>query len=170
MIRKKKNQPSVVSAYVPAELRRRIRARFADCCAYCRTGESLTVAIFEIEHIVPRSVGGETVFEYLCLACPTCNRSKAPRQIAAAPLTGQTVLLFHPQQQQWEEHFAWNEDATEIIGLTLMGQVTIDALRMNRPQLIRRRRMWVKMGEHPPQLAWIDHGYRDITAGLAFMH
>jgi hypothetical protein len=142
-----------VSAYVAAELRRRIRARFADCCAYCRTGESLTVTSFEIEHIIPRSVGGETVFENLCLACPTCNRYKAYRQIAVAPLTGQTVPLFHPQQQQWEDHFAWNEGATEIIGLTPTGQATIDALRMNRPQLIRLRRMWVKMREHPPQLA-----------------
>ena len=142
-----------MSAYVPAELRRQIRVRFAHCCAYCHTAESLTVTVLEIEHMIPRSVGGETVFENLCLACPTCNRQKAYRQNAIAPLLGQTVPLFHPQQQQWENHFAWNEDATEIIGLTATGQATIEALRMNRPPLIRLRRMWVKMGEHPPQTA-----------------
>lgn len=87
-----------MSAYVPAELRRRIRARFADCCAYCRTGESVTVVIFEMEHIISRSAGGETVFENICLACPTCNRYKADRQTAVVPLTGQIVPLFHPQQ------------------------------------------------------------------------
>jgi 5-methylcytosine-specific restriction endonuclease McrA len=63
-----------MSTYVPADLRRRIRARFADRCAYCLTAEALVAAIFEIEHIIPRSVGGETVFDNLCLACPTCNR------------------------------------------------------------------------------------------------
>ena len=111
--------------------------------------------IFEIEHIIFRSVGGETVFENICLACPTCNRYKADRQTATVSLTGQTVPLFHPQQQEWENHFAWNEDATEIIGLSPTAQATIDALRMNRPPLIRLRRMWVKMweGEHPPQLS-----------------
>lgn len=139
-----------MSAYVPAALRRQIRARFANRCAYCQTDESLTVAIFEIEHIMPRSAGGETVFENLCLACPTCNRYKAHRQTTVAPLLGQTVALFHPQLQQWADHFAWNEEGTEIIGLTPTGQATIEVLRMNRPQVIRLRRMWAKMGEHPP--------------------
>jgi hypothetical protein len=141
-----------VSAYVPVALRRQIRERFAHRCAYCQTVEALTVTIFEIEHIIPRRAGGETVFENLCLACPTCNRYKADRQTATSPLLGQPVPLFHPQQQQWEEHFAWNADATEILGLTPTGQATIEALRMNRPQLIRLRRMWGKMGEHPPQI------------------
>jgi hypothetical protein len=60
--------------------------------------------------------------------------------------------LFHPQQQRCEDHFTWNEAATEMIGLTPTGQATIDALRMNRPQLVRLRRMWLKMREHPPQM------------------
>jgi 5-methylcytosine-specific restriction endonuclease McrA len=88
-----------MSIYVPADLRRRIRARFADRCAYCLTAEALIAAIFEIEHIIPRSAGGETVFDNLCLACPTCNRYKASRQAAVAPLLGHTVPLFHPQSQ-----------------------------------------------------------------------
>jgi hypothetical protein len=142
-----------MSLYIPAELRRYIRERFAGCCAYCRTGESLTVAIFEIDHITPRRAGGDTVFENLCLACPTCNRYKADRQTVTVPQTGQMVSLFHPQQERWDDHFTWNEEATEIIGRTPRGQATIAALRMNRPQLIRLRRMWVKLGEHPPQLA-----------------
>lgn len=108
---------------------------------------------FEFEHIIPRSAGGETVFENLCLACPSCNRYKATRQTAVDPITGETVSLFHPQRQLWEEHFSWNNDATEIIGLTPVGRATISALKMNRPQLIRVRGMWVKMGEHPPFLS-----------------
>jgi len=140
-----------VSVYIPVALRRRLRAQFAHRCAYCQTAESLTVAIFEIEYIIPRGSGGETVLENLCLAYSTCNRYKAHRQTALAPLLGQIVPLFHPQQQRWEEHFAWSAEATAILGLTPTGQATIAALRMNRPQLLRLRRMWVKMGEHPPQ-------------------
>lgn len=141
-----------MSAYIPVELQRQIRSRFADCCAYCRTAESLTVSTFEFEHIVPLARGGETIFENLCLACPSCNRYKAVRQAATDPTTQAEVPLFHPQQQSWADHFQWNEEATEMVGLTPTGRATVDALKMNRPQLLRVRRMWVKMGEHPPTL------------------
>jgi hypothetical protein len=57
-----------MSAYVPTALRRLVRDRFADRCAYCRTAEHLTATHFEIEHITPRADGGETVFENLCLS------------------------------------------------------------------------------------------------------
>jgi 5-methylcytosine-specific restriction endonuclease McrA len=67
-----------VSVYIPVELKKEIRNYFADCCAYCRTAEALTVTTFEFEHIIPLSADGQTVFE-LCLACPSCNRYKATR-------------------------------------------------------------------------------------------
>ena len=141
-----------MSVYIPVDLQKQIRTRFANCCAYCHTAEFLTVTTFEFEHITPRSAGGETIIENLCLACPSCNRYKAYRQVAIDPVTLKEVPLFHPYLQFWKEHFVWNEDATEIVGLTPTGRATIIALKMNRPQLIRVRRMWVKMEEHPQEL------------------
>src|ERR1051326_5429720 len=137
-----------MTAYIPVELRRQVRERFADCCAYCRTAEALTVAIFEIEHIVPRSAGGATVFENLCFACPTCNRYKSDLVSVPDPLTGSLVPLFHPHEQRWANHFAWAKNGTEIGGLTPTGRATVAALRMNRPQVIRVRHMWVAKHEH----------------------
>jgi hypothetical protein len=107
---------------------------------------------FEFEHIRPLSVGGETVFENLCFACPWCNRHKGDRQTAIDSESGEAVALFHPQEQAWVEHFAWSESGTEISGLTSVGRATIAALQMNRPALVRARAMWVKLGEHPPEL------------------
>lgn len=141
-----------MSAYIPVELQRQVRSRFVDCCAYCHTAEALTVTTFEFEHITPRSAGGGSSLENLCLSCPACNSHKAQRQSAIDPVTGVTVPLFHPQNQVWAEHFTWNEDATEIIGITPIGRATIVALKVNRPQMVRVRKMWVKMGEHPPKL------------------
>ena len=141
-----------MSAYISVELQRQIRSRFANCCVYCRTAESLTVTTFEFEHIVPLSKGGETTFENLCLACPSCNRYKATRQTATDPTTQEEVELFHPQKQSWTNHFEWNEEAIEIVGLTPIGRATVVVLKMNRPQLLRVRQMWVKMGEHPPAI------------------
>ena len=140
-----------MSVYIPVELRRQIRTIFANRCAYCKTSEALTVAIFEIEHIIPRSANGDTMLSNLCLACPTCNRLKARRLTVPDPVTRENVPLFHPHQQTWEDHFTWSEDTTEIIGGTPVGRATSAILKMNRLQLIRLRRMWVKMGEHPPK-------------------
>jgi hypothetical protein len=141
-----------MSVYIPVELQRLIRSRFANCCAYCRTAEHLTACIFEFEHVLPRSVGGATTFENICLSCPTCNRYKSDFVLAPDPITQTEVAIFHPQQHRWLDHFSWSADATQIVGLTPTGRATIAALRMNRPQLIRVRRMWVAMDEHPPDL------------------
>lgn len=138
-----------MSVYVPVELRKRVRSQFDDRCAYCQTAEHLTPVIFEIEHIIPSSHGGATVLENLCLACPTCNRLKSDRMLAAVASSGQS-RLFHPQRDDWEKHFRWSDDATELIGLTDVGDATISLLRINRPQYVRVRRMWVAMNEHPP--------------------
>lgn len=139
-----------MSAYISAELRRRIRERFGDCCAYCQTSATLVISIFEIEHIIPQAAGGQTEFENLCLSCPTCNRYKADRLSATDPETGDEVRLFHPQHDNWNAHFIWSDDATEIIGLTAIARATIERLRLNRPQLTDVRRMWVVAGMHPP--------------------
>jgi hypothetical protein len=141
-----------MSAYVAADLQRAVRARFANCCAYCRTAESLSIAIFEFEHFIPRSAGGDTILENLCFSCPTCNRFKSDRTSASDPITQQEVPLFHPVQDRWADHFAWSEDSATITALTTIGRATIAALRMNRSAMIRLRQMWAAMREHPPEL------------------
>jgi hypothetical protein len=139
-----------MSVYVPIKLQRQIYARFGDRCAYCQTSEALMPVTFEFEHITPLSEGGKTVFENLCWACPTCNRSKASRQTGIDALTGELVKLFHPQRDNWTDHFKWSETGTAIEPQTPTGRVTIALLKMNRPQLINARQMWVDVGRHPP--------------------
>jgi hypothetical protein len=139
-----------VSEHIPAELRRRVRRHFAECCAYCHSAEHLTVVTFELEHITPTSTQGPSVFENLCLSCPTCNRRKSDRTTFADPATGDIVALFHPHRDVWRDHFSWNTDRSQIVARTPTGRATIAALGMNRPQLVRTRRLWVALGEHPP--------------------
>ena len=87
-----------MSIYVPTALKQQVREKYAGCCAYCRTAEALTVAIFEFEHIIPQSAGGQTVYANLCLACPTCNRYKANRTVAIDPRSHHEVALFNPSE------------------------------------------------------------------------
>ena len=141
-----------MSAYIPISLQRRVRTRYADCCAYCRSAEILTATTFEFEHINPRARGGETTFDNICLSCPMCNRYKSDSGSAVDPMTGTESPLFHPHREVWTDHFAWSDTGVEILGLTAIGRATILALKMNRAAMIRVRRMWVAMGEHPQPL------------------
>lgn len=142
-----------MSVYIPVELQRQIREHFHECCAYCQTAESLTAMTFEFDHIQPCAAGGATTFKNLCFACPSCNRHKGNRQNVIDATSGEVVPLFHPQQQVWSEHFAWSGDGREIRGITVTGRATVTAFQMNRPALVRVRKMWVKLGEHPPKFS-----------------
>jgi len=126
-----------------------VRDHFGHCCAYCQTAESLTVVTFEVEHILPRSLGGLTDCDNLCLACPSCNRHKSNRLVGITS-GGVESRLFHPRHDRWLDHFDWSVDGTLIVGLTTIGGVTIDMLRMNRRQLVDVRALWVLIGKHPP--------------------
>jgi hypothetical protein len=135
---------------MPAPLREQVRARAGGRCAYCQSSEELMGITFEVDHIVPRSAGGLTNLDNLCLSCPTCNRFKASRLTAQDPVGRSSVPLFHPLQQVWAEHFRWSTEGVQVIGLTSVGRATVDALRMNRAAIVQLRYYWVALGLHPP--------------------
>lgn len=135
--------------YVSAVLRVKIRRKFNDACAYCRSPEQLMGAIFEIDHIIPVAKGGKTLEENLCLCCPTCNRYKASHVNAFDPLTHKLCTLFHPVLDLWDNHFYWSNDFTFLIGKTETGRATIDLLRINRPTLVELRKYWKELRKHP---------------------
>jgi hypothetical protein len=105
----------------------------------------------EIDHLIPESLGGLTEEENLWLACSLCNDHKADRIAALDPETGEVTRLFNPRIQDWIEHFAWSETGERIIGRTATGRVTVIALNLNRPSLVRARQLWVIAGWHPPK-------------------
>ncbi len=119
-------------------------------CAYCYTTEANTGQPMTVDHIIPQSQGGTTMFENLCFACRRCNEFKGSVDSAKDPLTGETAVLFHPRQQTWVDHFQWDEAGALLIGLTAVGRATIVALNMNNPVIVDTRRRWVSVGWHPP--------------------
>jgi len=104
---------------------------------------------FEIDHISPRLRGGKALIDNLCLCCPNCNRHKSARTRAVDPTTGAETPLFHPVRDRWSEHFAWSDDGARILGLTPTGRATIEALKMNRSQMLELRKYWLANGNHP---------------------
>jgi hypothetical protein len=136
---------------VTAQQRQAVAERAGHCCEYCQSQARFSMQSFSIEHVLPLSRGGETKLENLALACQGCNNAKYTKVQGRDPATGDTVPLYHPRQQRWSEHFAWNQDFTIMIGLTPVGRATIEELRLNREGLVRLRAVLYKMGEHPPE-------------------
>lgn len=135
---------------VPTSLRRQIAERDANRCAYCQTAEANCGLRMHIDPILPETKGGATTLDNLCLACFTCNVYKADQQTGTDPMTGAKFSLFHPIQQAWAEHFAWDESGTIILGLTPQGRATVVTLQMNNLTVLQARRRWVSAGWHPP--------------------
>ena len=138
---------------VPDRVKMQVAQRAADCCEYCRSQVRFAMQAFAVEHIGPRSREGANALDNLALACQGCNNHKYNKTDANDPITGKCVPLFHPRQQRWQDHLAWNEDCTLIVGMTPMGRATVATLQLNRPGLVNLRRILHAAGEHPPQIA-----------------
>lgn len=137
-------------SYIPKKLRQSVADEAKYRCGYCLTVEKIIGAPMEIEHIVPESLGGETIEDNLWLSCSYCNDYKNDRVSAIDPLTNEVVSLFNPRRERWHDHFLWDNDATHIIGRTPIGRATVNALKLNRPHLVYSRTLWVMVGWHPP--------------------
>jgi len=135
--------------YISAELRRLVTQRAGNRCEYCRALAAYSSDTFTFDHIKPRSLGGLTAADNLALACFSCNQHKATRIAAFDPATGLSAPLFHPRQQNWDEHFTWDDTFTLMQGMTPTGRATIAALHLNRLGLVNLRRLLYQFGEHP---------------------
>lgn len=138
------------SEYIGIELRRRVAEQALHRCGYCLTQERVIGRPMEIDHLIPRSLGGPSTEENLWLACSLCNDHKSSRVLVVDPQSGALVQVFNPRAQSWKDHFEWSDDAARIDGTTITGRATVAALQLNRPSLVLARRLWVAAGWHPP--------------------
>jgi hypothetical protein len=105
---------------------------------------------FSVEHIIPLSAGGEDNLDNFALACQGCNNHKYVKIMAKDPVGGGEATIFNPRLQRWDDHFAWSECFTLIVGITAVGRATVDALCLNRKNLVNLRRILAKENLHPP--------------------
>lgn len=138
-------------AHVPRALREIVARAARYRCGYCLTQEAVIGMAMEIEHILPRALGGVTEEQNLWLACAPCNNAKRDRIAALDYKTAEVVRLFDPRRQRWAAHFAWSADRARIFPRTPIGRATVIALDLNRPALVNARRAWTSVGWHPPR-------------------
>lgn len=139
------------SGRLPPEVRRRVAKVSNYRCGYCLTSQRVVGPLLKIDHIIPEARGGSVDESNLWLACPLCNGAKADRLHGVDPSTGETIRLFNPRTDDWAEHFEWQFGGTVIAGLTAIGRSTVHALKLNRPDVVAARELWVLAGWHPPR-------------------
>ena len=135
---------------IPRAVRREVRNRAGNRCEYCRHPDSHACSPFACEHVLPRVRGAGDSPNELAWSCMACNGHKAAKTHARDPRSGRRAALFNPRRQRWCEHFRWSDDSLLIIGMTTTGRATVEALQLNRPEIVNLRRALSAIGFHPP--------------------
>lgn len=134
---------------ISALLRQQVTLDFANRCAYCQSPQEVGIPMV-LDHCLPLSMGGATERENLCLCCYRCNEFKGAKTHTFFPEVHESIPLFNPRTQIWQDHFTWSDDGLTIRGLTPCGQATIETLHLNEDRWIRARKIWIIAGLHPP--------------------
>lgn len=133
------------------ELKEYVTNRANGFCEYCKSPANISTQAFAIEHIIPKSKSGKTIAENLALSCQGCNNYKYNKINGIDFITGVKTNLFNPREQKWKKHFAWSNNLLEIIGITAIGRVTVEILKLNRTELQNLRQLLTIVGKHPPK-------------------
>lgn len=134
---------------VRSQVKAAVKRRAQGCCEYCWSQEAFSPDTFSVEHIIAIAKGGTNDENNLAQACQGCNNRKYVSSEALDPLTGEVVPLYHPCRDRWDEHFAWNDDFSLVIGLSPSGRATVETLRLNRTSVVNLRRLLYERGLHP---------------------
>jgi 5-methylcytosine-specific restriction endonuclease McrA len=115
---------------IGTKIRAEVRSRANNACEYCYLHQTDSpLASLHVEHIIPRIHGGSDDLDNLALACIDCNLHKGPNLAGIDPETNSLTALFHPRQQEWNDHFEWS--GIHLVGRTATGRTTIRVLNMN---------------------------------------
>ncbi|MEM7372962.1 MAG: HNH endonuclease signature motif containing protein [Bacteroidota bacterium] len=136
---------------IPQEDKTQVLQRADGRCEYCKSLRKYSPQPFTIDHILPVALRGSDELDNLALACGGCNGHKSNKTSALDPITGRETALFHPRTESWTDHFEWDAEFVQMIGLTPIGRATVRALKLNRPSLINLRKITKLTGEHPPE-------------------
>ncbi len=129
-----------------AQTRRLVHERAGGHCEYCQLPQSAArFFAFHTEHIRAKQHGGTDRLDNLALACPDCNVHKGPNLTGIDPESDQSVRLFNPRIDQWEEHFA--VEGPFIGGKTPIGRATVALLQMNEPERVQMRAELRRVGD-----------------------
>ena len=128
-----------------SRLDKRVRKRALDRCEYCHVPQAVVLRPHQIDHVIAKKHGGETAMSNLALSCLMCNGCKGSNVAGVDTETGRIIRLFHPRRDLWKKHFRLRDNGL-IDGLSSMGRVTIEVLRMNDAKSVSLRAALIEEG------------------------
>lgn len=132
---------------IPANLRALVIERAGARCEYCLLPAGVAFYSHEVDHVVARKHGGQTVAVNLALVCARCNQHKGSDLGSLDPETGDFVFFYNPRTQRWDDHFAL--DGPRIVPLTPEGRATVAIFQLNRPDRLQERELLIAAGRYP---------------------
>ena len=119
------------------------------CCEYCLCQAAFSPDPFVVEHIIPISRDGKDELSNLAFSCQGCNNHKYTATLGIDPVTGVEVKLYHPREDNWDDHFIWTQNYSIIVGTTPKGRATVERLKLNRVGVVNLRIVLRQYGKHP---------------------
>ncbi len=128
------------------ELRTVVAHRANLRCEYCLIHQDDASFAHEVDHVISKQHGGETVESNLAYACMVCNRYKGAN-IASVAKSGALVRLFNPRENAWSNHFRLSGAVIEP--LDEIGEVTAKVLRLNAAERVVTRSLLQQLRHYP---------------------
>lgn len=135
---------------ISKKVKQLVADRAEHCCEYCLSQAKFSPDYFSIEHIIPSIKAGSNKLDNLEYSCLACNNHKFTAVSALDPLTGLEAPPYNPRLDNWNEHFRWSDDCSELIGISPTGRATIERLYLNRKNVVNLRSLLTPIGKHPP--------------------
>ena len=126
------------------KLRYHVRSRAKNCCECCKLPSEYSDAPFQLDHIIAETHGGPTTPQNSAWSCLYCNRFKGPNLSGWDQELQAVIRFFHPRTDQWPEHFQW--DSPILRGITSIGKVTVQLLRINEDNAVQVRQLLLDLG------------------------
>lgn len=110
--------------HVPSTDRAAVGRNFENRCAYCR---NRLEPGHPWDHVRPKALGGGDDIENLVPACNRCNTAKGEAWTPVRdPYRGADVGWFHPQHDEWSQHF--KRVGSQVVGISPKGRAACSVL------------------------------------------
>lgn len=127
---------------ITAETRLFVRQRAHFACEYCGVSELQAGGELTIDHYRSLSKGGDDHPDNLVYCCARCNQHKGEYW----PELPDDLPLWNPRRELPSHHFHAIADGS-LVPQTDIGAFTLRRLNLNRPQLVARRRRFIRNAE-----------------------
>ena len=118
---------------IRAKIKRIIRGIYAFRCGYCGVTEAQAGSELTFDHFRPQSQAGTDETANLVYACHACNEFKGEYWSQDSE-----TRLLHPLTDNFALHIAEEADG-RLHSLTVLGEVYISRLQLNRSALVGNR-------------------------------